>query len=85
MSLCGLAGYDPRFSQVVTVRDEPAIICDFRFSLEYGIRSLATNSVYVAIKLIDDTRSCQTVEPFTQELLILLTRVGLGECTSLKF
>jgi hypothetical protein len=31
--------------------------------LEYGIRSLATNPVYVAIKLIDDTRRCQAVEP----------------------
>lgn len=34
--------------------------------LEHGIRSLATNPVHVAVKLIDDTRSRQTVESLAQ-------------------
>ena len=53
--------------------------------LKHGIRSLATNPVYVAIKLIDDTRSRQTVESLAQEPLILLPRVGLGKGPSLEF
>jgi len=34
--------------------------------LKHGIRSLATNPVHVAVKLIDDTRGRQTVEPLAQ-------------------
>jgi hypothetical protein len=34
--------------------------------VKYGIRSLATDPVHILVKLIDDTRSRQTVEPLAQ-------------------
>jgi len=53
--------------------------------LEHGIRSLAANPVYVLIKVIDDTRCRQTIEPLAQEPLILLPGIRLGKGPSLEF
>lgn len=53
--------------------------------LEHGICGLATNPVYILVKLIHDAWCRQTVEPLAQKPLILLPRVGPGKCPSLKF
>jgi hypothetical protein len=52
--------------------------------LEHGIRSLATDPTYILVKLINDARYRQTVEPLAQQPLIVLPGISFGNVRALN-